>query len=305
MTVQTESNIPMYLIVFGIVFIPYLFLAFFINKPKGGSYDFTGRNIPGFYKLTWGLLACFAESAGNVMEHFQPEKKEKLENALIAANIKMDTNFIFTAKILSCLIASTTMTFIFMLMTINGIVLFFVAMTFGFIGYVYPSTIIFSCADKRQTQIMKALPFAIDLIGAAMRSGIDFTAAIRYYVSTEKENSPLALEFGIMLRQLELGKTRIEAIENMAKRIQTDAFAAFASAVTHGFEVGASIVETMKIQAEEMRRVRFNIAERKAARAVSAMILPIAVFIMPAMFLIIGTPVLIKVIGSGLGGVME
>ena len=75
MTVQTESNIPMYLIVFGIVFIPYLFLAFFINKPKGGSYDFTGRNIPGFYKLTWGLLACFAESAGNVMEHFQPEKK--------------------------------------------------------------------------------------------------------------------------------------------------------------------------------------------------------------------------------------
>ena len=54
-----------------------------------------------------------------------------------------------------------------------------------------------------------------------------------------------------------------------------------------------------------MRRVRFNIAERKAARAVSAMILPIAVFIMPAMFLIIGTPVLIKVIGSGLGGVME
>ncbi len=302
---HTESNILMYLIVFGVVFIPYLFLAFFINKPKKGSYDFTGRNIPGFYKLTWGLLACFAESVGNMMEDFQPKKKEKLENALIAANIKMDTNFIFAAEVLSCLMASTVMTLIFMLMTMNGIVLLLVAVIFGFIGYVYPSMLILSDADKRQTQIMKALPFAIDLIGAAMRSGIDFTAAIRYYVSTEKENSPLALEFGIMLRQLELGKTRIEAIESMAKRIQTDAFAAFASAVVHGFEVGASIVETMKIQAEEMRRVRFNIAERKAARAVSAMIFPIAVFIMPAMFLIIGTPVLIKVMGSGLGGVME
>lgn len=302
---QTENNMLMYLIVFGVVFIPYLFLAFFINKPGKGAYDFSGRNIPGFYKFTWGLLAYFAESVGNMMGDFQPKKKEKLENALIAANIKMDTNFIFAAQILVCLIVSTVMTLIFMLMTMNGVVLLSVAVVFGFIGYVYPAMIILSDADKRQTRIMKALPFAIDLIGAAMRSGIDFTAAIRYYVSTEKENSPLALEFGIMLRQLELGKTRIEAIESMAKRIQTDAFAAFASAIVHGFEVGASIVETMKIQAEEMRRVRFNIAERKAARAVSAMIFPIAVFIMPAMFLIIGTPVLIKVMGSGLGGVMQ
>ena len=54
-----------------------------------------------------------------------------------------------------------------------------------------------------------------------------------------------------------------------------------------------------------MRRVRFNTAERKAAKAVSARIFPIAVFIMPAMFLIIGVPVLIRVFGSGLGGVMQ
>ena len=168
-----------------------------------------------------------------------------------------------------------------------------------------PSTVIFNAADLRQSQIMKSLPFAIDLIGSAMRSGIDFTAAIRYYVSTEKEDNPLALEFGILLRQLELGKTRIEALEDMTKRVQHDAFGAFSSAVIHGMEVGASIVETMKIQAEEMRRVRFNAAERKAAKAVSAMIFPIAVFIMPAMFMIIGVPVLIRVFGSGLGGVMQ
>ena len=70
-------------------------------------------------------------------------------------------------------------------------------------------------------------------------------------------------------------------------------------------EVGASITETMRIQAEEMRRVRFNIAERKAARAASSMILPIAIFIMPAMFLIIGTPVIMRVMRSGLGGLMK
>ena len=192
-----------------------------------------------------------------------------------------------------------------MMLTMNGVILLIAGLVFGFIGFVTPSMIIMGAADTRQTQIMRSLPFAIDLIGSAMRSGIDFTAAIRYYVSTEKADNPLALEFGIMLRQLELGKGRIETLEDMAKRIRTDAFNTFAAAVIHGMEVGASIVDTMKVQAEEMRRVRFNAAERKAARAVSAMIFPIAVFIMPAMFLIIGTPVLIRVFGSGLGGLME
>ena len=153
--------------------------------------------------------------------------------------------------------------------------------------------------------IIHSLPFAIDLIGAAMRSGLDFSAAIRYYVSTENKNNPLAIEFGVMLKQMELGKNRIEALEDMARRIQNDDFSSFAGAVAHGTEIGASIVDTMKVQAEEMRRARFNIAERKAARAPSIMILPIAVFIMPAIFVIIGTPVLIRLSQSGMGGLMK
>lgn len=300
-----DNNILMYIIVFAVVFIPYLFLSFFIGKPSGRKTEFDGRNVPPFFRITWGLLSCFTESLGDFAESLQPKRREKFVNALIVANIKMDTRYIFAAEILTCLCVAVLGVLVAMMITMNGVVLLFVLLIFGFIGFVYPSTTIMGLADRRQTSIMRSLPFAIDLIGSAMRSGIDFTAAIRYYVATEKPDTPLALEFGILLRQLELGKTRIEAIEDMAKRIQTDAFSSFASAVVHGIEVGASIVETMKIQAEEMRRVRFNTAERKAARAVSAMIFPIAIFIMPAMFLIIGTPVLIRVFGSGLGGLME
>lgn len=300
-----DNNVFMYVIVFLVVFIPYLFLAFFLDKPSLHKIDLSSRNIPSFYRITWNLLSYFTESIGEMSAEMQIKRKERLHNALILANIKMDTNYIFAAEILCSLIASIMGILVFLLITTNAFVLFFIAVIFGIVGFVYPSTLIMSLADKRQNQIIKSLPFAIDLIGSAMRSGIDFTAAIRYYVSTEKENCPLASEFGILLRQLELGKTRIEALEDMAERIQSDVFNAFASAIIYGIEVGASIVDTMKIQAEEMRRQRFNAAERKAARAVSAMILPIAVFIMPAMFLIIGTPILIKVFGSGLGGLME
>lgn len=300
-----QNNFLMYFIVFVVVFVPYLFLAFFINKPVRQTSDLAARNIPPFYRMLWGLISCFTESVGNFAEEFQPVRKEKFQNALIVANIKMDTNYIFAAEILSCLIGAVGGTLFFMMLTMNGVILLMAGLTFGFIGFVTPSTTIMRAADTRQTQIMRSLPFSIDLIGSAMRSGIDFTAAVRYYVSTEKSDNPLALEFGILLRQLELGKSRIEALEDMAKRIRTDGFNTFAAAVIHGMEVGASIVDTMKVQAEEMRRIRFNAAERKAARAVSAMIFPIAVFIMPAMFLIIGAPVLIRVFGSGLGGLME
>ena len=294
-----------YIIVFLVVFVPYLFLAFFINKPEKRAIDFKLCNIPPLYRMTWGLVSYFTESVGVFAEDLQPARKEKMQNALTVANIKMDTTIIFAAEVLFCLVCAVAGVLFSMTITMNGIVLLFVAIIFGFIGFIMPSTTILSAADKRQNEIMRSLPFAIDLIGSAMRSGIDFTAAIRYYVATENPENPLALEFGILLRQLELGKTRIEALEDMNKRVQHDAFSAFTSAVIHGMEVGASIVETMKIQAEEMRRVRFNAAERKAARAVSAMIFPIAVFIMPAMFIIIGTPVLLKVFSSGLGGVFQ
>lgn len=300
-----QNNLLMYVIVFSVVFIPYLFLAFFLNKPEKRAIDFKLCNIPPLFRMTWGLVSYFTESVGAFSEDLQPVRKQKMQNALIVANIKMDTTIIFAAEILFCLICSVAGALISMMITTNGIALLIVALVFGFVGFIMPSTAIVSSADKRQNQIMKSLPFAIDLIGSAMRSGIDFTAAVRYYVSTETADNPLALEFGILLRQLELGKTRIEALEDMSKRVQHDAFGAFTSAVIHGMEVGASIVETMKIQAEEMRRVRFNAAERKAARAVSAMIFPIAVFIMPAMFIIIGTPVLLKVFSSGLGGLFQ
>ena len=66
-----------------------------------------------------------------------------------------------------------------------------------------------------------------------------------------------------------------------------------------GTELGASLVETMEIQSEEMRKLRFSIAECKAQRAPSLMLLPMALFILPAVFIIILTPVFLKMKEAG------
>ena len=113
---------------------------------------------------------------------------------------------------------------------------------------------------------------------------------------------PLTEEFGKVLQQIELGKTRTEALQDMAQRVQVDSFTSFVGVVANGTEIGASISETLRIHGEELRRARFHLAERKAARAPSLMIFPMAVFIMPAVFIIVITPVIMQMKASGIGG---
>ena len=106
-------------------------------------------------------------------------------------------------------------------------------------------------------------------------------------------------EYRTMLREMELGVIRTVALQNMAERIQLKEFTSFTSAVVMGTELGASLVETMEIQSEEMRKLRFSIAECKAQRAPSLMLLPMALFILPAVFIIILTPVFLKMKEAG------
>ncbi len=300
-----NSSLLIYIIVFLVVFVPYLFLQFCLDNKVKRDEDRNLESIPPAFRMCFGLLGMLAENGGKQLASLQENRAKTIKNKLIVASIPMNVEYVFAAEALYC-IAGTILPLLFFLLVAKRLDFAICAgLLFGLIGFFYPSMTVFSLAEKRQETIMKNLPFAIDLIGSAMRAGLDFSAAVRYYVNTEKKTNPLAVEFGVMLRQMELGKTRVEALEDVANRVQTDEFKSFSGAVAHGTEIGASIVDTMRVQGEEMRRARFNRAERKAARAPSIMILPIAVFIMPAIFVVIGTPVLIKIQSSGLGAMMQ
>lgn len=168
----------------------------------------------------------------------------------------------------------------------------------AFIGWALPGVTIGNLVQERRDGILHALPFSIDLIASAMRGGLDFSAAIRFYVKTAGKG-PLTDEYSVMLGEMELGVLRTNALQNMAERIQIKEFSSFVSAVVMGTELGASLSDTMEIQGEEMRKLRFSIAECKAQRAPSLMLIPMALFIMPAVFIIILTPVFLKMQSAG------
>ena len=300
-----DSNLVVYIVVFLVVFVPYLFLQFCLDNPSRKDKDLNMESIPLAFRWCFGFMEMLSEVGGRQMAAWQENRAKEIRNKLIIANIPMKAEHVFAAEALFGIVGTVVPLLFFLLVSKRLEYGLGAGLLFGLIGFIYPSMTVASLAEKRQELIMKNLPFAIDLVGSAMRAGLDFSAAIRYYVSTEKKSNPLAVEFGVMLRQMELGKTRVEALEDVANRVQTDDFRSFSGAVAHGTEIGASIVETMRVQGEEMRRARFNRAERKAARAPSIMILPIAIFIMPAIFVVIGTPVLIKIQSSGLGALMQ
>ena len=300
-----NSNIITYVIVFLVVFVPYLFLQFFLENRSAADKNRDLSAIPGFLKVSYGLLGMLAGTLGKTLANMQPNRAKEIKKQLTIAAIPMDPEYVFAAEALFCILGTFVPMLFMMFVSKRLDYSIGTGLLFGVLGLIYPSMTIQSGAQKRQETIMKNLPFAIDLIGSAMRAGLDFSASIRYYVNSESKTNPLAVEFGVMLRQMELGKTRVEALEDVANRVQTDDFKSFAGAVAHGTEIGASIVDTMRVQGEEMRRARFNRAERKAARAPSIMIMPIALFIMPAIFVVIGTPVLIRIQQSGLGNMMQ
>lgn len=169
------------------------------------------------------------------------------------------------------------------------------------LGWIYPATWVKSKAKQRQDEMSRTMPFAIDLLTVAMEAGQDFVAAVRHLVN-EGLRGPLAEEFGRVLREIELGKSREEALKAMGDRVQLTEFNSLVASVMQSAEMGASIAQTLKIQAEEIRRERFHRAERQAARAPSLMLIPMALFILPAVFIIIFTPVVIRVMDSGMRG---
>jgi len=168
---------------------------------------------------------------------------------------------------------------------------------FGVFGWMYPRSWLRTRLKRRQEQISRALPYCIDLLTVAMRAGQDFGSALRNLVKQAPEG-PLVIEFERLLKHISLGKSRAEALDDFAKRIALKEVQSLVSAVIQSQEMGSSVADTLQIQAEEIRNLRFHKAERKAARASSLMLMPMVLFILPATFIVIFTPIVLNMLDT-------
>ena len=271
-----------------------IFILIFGEKRENEYND----SMPFAFRILQTETKFLSRTIGKLMEEQSPSLTEKWKNTLMTANLKLEVSDIHGARVLWGVLLAVVGVLMTLALTDETMYIVLSGVVGAFLGTQYPAVAVQKAADERQKDIRKNLPFAIDLIASAMRAGLDFIAAVRYYVS-DSVPGPLRQEFGAVLKEIELGKTRVEALRAMSDRIQLDEFKGLVTAVSEGAEMGASIVDTLCIHAEEIRRARFAAAERQAQRAPSLMLIPMALFIMPSVFVIIFTPVFIRIKDSG------
>jgi len=170
-------------------------------------------------------------------------------------------------------------------------------MFFGLFGLYFPHHFVMIEKKKRYTSVIVDLPYFIDILALSTEAGLDFISAIQRVVD-KAENSVLADEFGQVLQDIKLGQPRAEALKNMAGRLDMTEVTSFIAVLVDADATGASIGDVLKQQSVQMRVERFTRAEKAGARASQAILVPLMLFILPAVFIMVFGPVVLQFMGQ-------
>lgn len=140
----------------------------------------------------------------------------------------------------------------------------------------------------RQEEILRALPDALDMLTIAVAAGLGFDGALQKV--SEKWDNALSREFAQIVREMQVGVPRIQALRDAAKRVQVREFSNFIAVIVQADQLGLSIADVLQIQSKQMRLLRRQRAEELAHQAPIKMLFPLIFLIFPAMFAVILGP---------------
>ncbi|HEY8953570.1 MAG TPA: type II secretion system F family protein [Candidatus Dormibacteraeota bacterium] len=156
------------------------------------------------------------------------------------------------------------------------------------LGYYLPVLWLKQKVDARRAAIQKGLPDAMDLLVIAVDAGLGFDAALARV--TDKYKNALSDMFAKVLREVSLGRPRLEAMDEMGRSSGVDDLHNFIQAIIQSEQFGTGIGKILRIQADEMRRKRRQRAQEKAAQATLKMMLPMVGCIFPTLWIVLLGP---------------
>lgn len=163
---------------------------------------------------------------------------------------------------------------------------------FTIIGFFFPQLWLQSKINSRQKEIRKAMPDALDLLTICVEAGLGFDAAMAKV--SEKWDNELSLSFSRAIREVQLGKLRRDALKVMADRIGISEMTSFIAAVIQSEQLGVSMSKVLRIQSEQMRVKRRQMAEEEAHKAPVKMIIPMAFLTFPSIFIVLLAPAVFR-----------
>jgi tight adherence protein C len=162
----------------------------------------------------------------------------------------------------------------------------------GFMGNLLCRTFLTMRIRKRQTAIQKELPEMLDLLTVSVDAGLGFDAALFRVV--EKFQGQLSNELRTTLQEIQMGKSRREALKDLGQRTGVDDLLTFVGSMIQADQLGVSISKVIRTQAEQVRLKRRQRIEEKAMKAPVKMLIPLVFFIFPSIFIVLLGPAMLK-----------
>jgi len=249
------------------------------------------------------VLFPIARGLGKLATRFTPQNylnsiERKLE--LAGTSSRLDPTVFLALQFVGVLTFGGIVFLFFTLLKVNtssGIKFLLVLMA-AVLGFVYPQLYLTQRIQRRQKNVRRALPDALDLLTICVEAGLGFDAAIQKVA--EKWSSDLSLAFARVIQEIQLGKIRRDAMRDMADRIGLAEMTSFVAAVIQSELLGVSLSKVLHIQADQMRVKRRQHAEEEARKAPIKMLIPMALLIFPALIIVLVTPAVLKLLHSAL-----
>jgi tight adherence protein C len=252
------------------------------------------------------ILIPFFNRVGRIAQNFTPQAtlesaKKRLE---MAGNpMQMNPAFFLMLRFVFAFLFGTTIFIVFSRAGRGWVQGLGLSTLFMLIGFFFPNLWLGGRISARQKAVFRAMPDALDLLTISVEAGLGFDAAMAKV--HEKWDNDLSLELGRVIQEIRLGKLRRDALRDMADRLGVPEMTSFVAAVIQSEQLGVSMAKVLRIQSDQMRVRRRQMAEEEAHRAPIKMVFPIALLIFPSIMIILLGPAAMLLLSSPLGGILR
>jgi tight adherence protein C len=174
-----------------------------------------------------------------------------------------------------------------------------VALLGALFGWIYPLIWLNDKLNARKKELLRSLPFFLDIITLCVEAGLNMQGAINQAVLKGPKGA-MRDEFQRVMRDIRAGKGRAASMREMADRLSETAVSNFVTAVVQAEVMGMNLGPVLRAQADQRRSERFLRAEKLAMEAPVKMLLPLIAFIFPCTFIVLFFPIAMKFMNSGL-----
>lgn len=167
----------------------------------------------------------------------------------------------------------------------------------GIVGMIGPGFWLDNRKSNRQNMFRRALPDALDLLVICLEGGLSLPGSLRRVSAELKTAHPLlATELNIVQREIQLGRSPGESLQQMGFRTDLEEIRSLASVITQAEKFGASLVKSLRVHADTLRLKRQQHAEEIAQKATVKILFPTLLFIFPAVFVVILGPAAFQIL---------